>query len=109
VTASDDKTARVVWQDKNGAWREDIIKHNAAVKSVTFSPDSKMIVTTSSDNTAKIIALINLETLDQALLTALLKWAKNQNTPKTIILEGWAGEAFDTFDAADQDNLRNTY
>ena len=57
LTASEDKTAKILSLDANNQRPDHTIQHNALIESVVFSPDGTKILTASEDKTAKIVWL----------------------------------------------------
>jgi WD40 repeat protein len=69
VTASDDTTARL-WNAGNGKLLAELVGHTANVNTAKFSADGRSIITTSSDNTARIFACKECGSLDELLKEA---------------------------------------
>ena len=55
VTASYDKTAKLIELVEGGQWREKVtLRHSGWVESASFSPDGKLLLTASNDGITKI-------------------------------------------------------
>jgi len=62
ISASDDGTVRK-WNVETGQEEDKVVAHQKAVRSIQFSKDKSMFITSSSDHTAKIFDAKNMKEL----------------------------------------------
>lgn len=93
-----------IWDAQTGALLSDAVSLDKGICSAAFSPDSsKLLIADKSDMAA--IWVCNVISFDQALLYAMIEWAKKNRRPG-VASGPWAAGVIKTFDPVYQKAIK---